>query len=182
MSAFAALMMLAVAPANAAPAKEVVPLPSTPDLGKAEGRCRAGEQGPALLVDVVGLKDRAGRLKLEVYPSNDADFLQDDNILIYHGKTFRRVEEPVPQSGTPEMCIRVPGPGAYSVMLLHDRNSDHKFQFSQDGVGFGGNPHVGWSKPRAAAARVMAGPGATHITIVLNYFHGLGMSPIRGDN
>lgn len=179
-----ALAMLALAPqaAIAGPPKEVVPLPSSPDLGKAEGRCHAGEGGSSLMVSVVGLKDRVGHLKLEVYPSNDADWLQDDNILLYHGKTFRRVEEPVPQSGTPEMCIRVPGPGAYSVMLLHDRNSDHKFQFSQDGVGFGGNPHVGWSKPRAAAARVMAGPGATHITIVLNYFHGLGMSPIRGDN
>ena len=181
MSAFAALMMLAVAPANAAPAKEVVPLPSTPDLGKAEGRCRAGEQGPALLVDVVGLKDRAGRLKLEVYPSNDADFLQDDNILIYHGKTFRRVEEDTPKSGAVSLCVRVPGPGAYSVMLLHDRNSDRKFQWSSDGVAFGGNPHLGWHKPKSAAARVNAGPGLTRISLVLNYFHGLGMSPISGD-
>ncbi len=184
MTSFAALAMLAtaVAPAaaNAAPPKEVVPLPSSPELGKAEGRCRPNENGPALLVSAVGLKDRVGHLKLEVYPSNDADWLQDDNILLYHGKTFRRVEEAVPQSGTPGLCIRVPGPGPYSVMLLHDRNSDHKFQLSQDGVGFGGNPHMGWSKPRAASARVVAGSGLTRITIVLNYFHGLGMSPIHG--
>ena len=166
--------------AHAATPKEVVPLLSAPELGKAEGRCRANESGPAFIVSAVGLKDRAGHLKLEVYPSNDADWLQDDNILLYHGKTFRRVEEGTPQNGTPELCIRVPGPGPYSVMLLHDRNSDHKFQLSQDGVGFGGNPRMGWSKPRAAAARVVAGPGLTHITIVLNYFHGLSMSPLHG--
>ena len=29
-------------------------IPSTPDLGKAEGRCRPGETGPALLVNVAG--------------------------------------------------------------------------------------------------------------------------------
>ena len=166
--------------ADAAPPKEVVPLPSAPDLGKAEGRCRANESGPAFIVSAVGLKDRAGHLKLEVYPSNDTDWLQDDNILLYHGKTFRRVEEVTPQNGTPELCIRVPAPGPYSLMLLHDRNSDHKFQLSQDGVGFGGNPRMGWGKPRAAAARVVAGPGLTRITIVLNYFHGLSMSPIHG--
>ena len=61
-------------------------IPSTPDLGKAEGQCRANESGPAFLVDVKGLKDRQGRLKLELYPANDADFLADDNILIASGK------------------------------------------------------------------------------------------------
>ena len=183
-AAAAAVALLASPPAaaNASPPKEVVPLPTSPELGKAEGRCRSGENGPALLVSVVGLKDRVGHLKLEVYPSNDADWLQDDNILLYHGKTFRRVEEPVPQSGTPTLCVRVPGPGPYSVMLLHDRNSDHKFSFRIDGVGFGGNPRMGWGKPRAAAARVVAGSGLTRISIVLNYFHGLGMSPIDSDD
>lgn len=181
-TAFAALLVVAAAPANAAQPKEVVPLPSSPELGKAEGRCRPGEQGPAFIVDVVGLKDRAGRLKLEVYPSNDTDFLQDDNILLYHGKTFRRVEEQTPQSGNPSLCIRVPAPGPYSVMLLHDRNSNHKFDLYLDGIGFGGNPHMHWHKPNAAQTRAVAGPGLTHISIVLNYWHGLGLWPIQPDD
>jgi uncharacterized protein (DUF2141 family) len=181
MSAIASLLVLAAAPAGAHHGKEVVPLPSTPELGKAEGRCRPGESGPALLVDVVGLKDRAGRLKLEVYPSNDADFLHDDNILVYHGKTFRRVEEDVPKFGPASLCVRVPGPGAYSVMLLHDRDSNRKYSLTIDGIGFGGNPHLHWHKPNAAAARVFAGNGPTRISIVLNYWHGLGVGPIGGD-
>ena len=162
--------------------KPVVSLPSTPDLGKAEGRCRPGESGPAFLVEIAGLKDRMGRVKLEVYPSNDTDFLMDDNVLVAQGKTFRRVEEEVPKQGPVALCVRVPGPGPYSVTVLHDRDSNRKFGMWVDGIGFGGNPRLGWHKPKAAVTRVNAGNGPTHITIVMNYRNGLGMSPIhKGD-
>ncbi|QCI92936.1 MULTISPECIES: DUF2141 domain-containing protein [Sphingomonadaceae] len=148
-------------------------LPSTPDLGKAEGQCRPHETGPSLLVDVAGLKDRRGRLKLELYPANDDDFLQDDNILINAGKTFRRVEVNVPSSGPVELCIRAPAAGRYSLSLLHDRNADRKFSLSIDGIGFGGNPRLGMSKPKAAAASVLVGEGPTRVRIVMNYRKGL---------
>ena len=170
---------------SALPATALLPLlavaiiPSSPDLGKSEGRCRARESGPALLVGVEGLKDRKGELKLEVYPANDRDFLQDDNVLVSHGKVFRRVEVPVPASDPVELCIRVPEPGAYSVSLLHDRDGNRKFGWMVDGIGFAGNPRLGWSKPRADAAKVIAGAGLTHVPIVLNYRHGLGMAPLR---
>lgn len=152
---------------------------TSPELGKAEGRCRANEPGPAFLVRVDGLKDHQGSLKLEVYPSNDDDFLQDDNILINAGKTFRRVEVPVPQNAAPELCIRVPGPGVYSLSLLHDRDSNHKFSWRIDGIGFSSNPRLGWSKPKAAKTRAVAGNGITRIDIVMNYHRGLGMAPLR---
>ena len=63
-------------------------IPSSPSLGVAAGRCRANEAGPAILVDVAGLRDRQGLLKLEVYPSNDGDFLGDDNVLVMGGRSF----------------------------------------------------------------------------------------------
>lgn len=148
-------------------------LRSSPALGKAEGQCRRGEEGPAFLVDVAGLKDRRGLLKLELYPANDDDFLQDDNILLIAGKVFRRVEIPVPQSGTVELCIRAPAAGTYALSLLHDRDGNHRFGLSVDGIGFGGNPKLGWSKPKAAAASVRAGPAPTRIRIVMNYRRGL---------
>jgi uncharacterized protein (DUF2141 family) len=157
------------------------PVASSPDLGKAEGRCRDHETGPALLIEVAGLKDRSGLIKAEVYPSNDADFLQDDNILINTGKVFRRVEYAVPANGTPTVCIRVPGPGAYSVILMHDRNANRKFNWREDGIGFPGNPHLGWSKPKATSARLVAGGDITRVRIVLNYAKGLGMAPLRGN-
>ena len=102
---------------------------SSPDLGKAEGQCHAGEKGSEFLVEVTGLKDRAGRLKLELYPSNDTDFLADDNVLVGAGKAFRRVEEAVPASGPVALCIRAPGPGTYSL-------SGTEFYLTVDGVGY----------------------------------------------
>ena len=132
-----------------------------------------------MLVTAVGLKDRKGHLKLEVYPANDADFLQDDNILVEQGKVFRRVEEAVPATSPVTLCIRVPRPGSYSVILLHDRNSNHKFDWQVDGVGFAGNPKLGWTKPKASDAKVFASGGPTALPIVLNYHRGLGMAPIH---
>lgn len=156
-------------------------IPSTPDLGKAEGRCRPGETGPALLVNVAGLKDRRGTLKLEVYPSNDDDFLADDNVLVSAGKTFRRVEMNVPQNGNVQMCVRIPGPGTYSVSVLHDRDANRKFGLSVDGIGFTGNPKLGMRKPKAAATRLAVGSGGvSQTTVVMNYRTGLmSFGPIK---
>jgi uncharacterized protein (DUF2141 family) len=151
-------------------------VPSSPSLGMAEGRCRAGEPGPAFLVTVTGLRDRKGTMKAELYPANDDDFLQDDNILINEGKTFRRVVVDVPDTGAVQLCIRAPGPGAYGLTILHDRNSDRRFDkgYDGDGLGFGGNPSsLGPFKPRIAIGRVVAGNGITPVNVVLLYRTGL---------
>ena len=154
-------------------------IPSSPDLGKAEGQCRDDEKGPAFIVSAVGLKDRTGVLKVEIYPANDDDFLADDNVLIGAGKTFRRVEIPVPQSGSADLCIRVPSAGTYAVSLLHDRDSNRKFGWRVDGIGFPGTPKLGWSKPKAAKARAVAGPGLTRLPITLQYLRGLSFGPVK---
>jgi uncharacterized protein (DUF2141 family) len=163
----------------AGPLMVAATIPSTPDLGTAEGRCRANEPGSSFLVSVEGLKDRTGKLKLEVYPARDPDFLADDNILVSAGKTFRRVEQPIPASGPVQLCVRVPSAGSYAVSLLHDRDSNRKFSWRVDGLGFAGNPRLGWGKPAAADASAIARTGPTRIEIVMNYRRGFRMRPIR---
>lgn len=154
-------------------------IPSSPDLGKAQGQCRPNERGPAFIVEPVGLKDRSGTFKLEVYPANAQDFLADDNVLVSEGKTFRRVESPIPPNGAVHLCIRLPGPGTYAVSLLHDRNGDRKFNWRVDGIGFSGNPRLGWGKPDVRRSSAVAGDGLTALRIVLNYRSGLGVAPLK---
>jgi uncharacterized protein (DUF2141 family) len=171
----AAMMMTAAAMMlSAAAPPQIV---STPDLGKSGAACRRDESGPAFLVEVAGLRDRQGLLKLELYPSNDRDFLADDNVLLAAGKAFRRVEVRVPPSGPVALCIRAPGPGRYALSLLHDRDGNHRFNLSSDGVGFAGNPRLGWSKPAAALCSAVTVGGVTRIRIVINYRHGLFLRP-----
>ena len=164
-----------------APGAAFAQVPSSPSLGIAEGRCRAGEPGPALLITIVGLKDRGGTIKAELYPANDQDFLADDNVLINARKTFRRVVINTPQTGPVQLCIRAPSAGAYGLSLLHDRDGNRKFGLSIDGVGFGSNPDsLGPFKPKIAVGRVVAGVGVTAVTVRILYRRGLiSFGPIK---
>jgi uncharacterized protein (DUF2141 family) len=151
-------------------AGKVVP---NPNLGKAEGACRPGEAGPALLITAEGLKDRQGLLRAELYPATQDDFLQDDAILVNEGKTFRRVDLDVPSAGPAVLCLRVPSAGRYALSILHDRDRNLKFGLSSDGIGFSGNQKLRLAKPKVEGAMISAGAGITRISIRLNYRTGL---------
>ncbi len=56
--------------------------------------CAASE--PGIRVTVSGLRDQRGRLKLELYPAEAADFLAKDEALLRAGKVFRRIVTAVP--------------------------------------------------------------------------------------
>ena len=150
--------------------------PSRP-LGSEDAACAADEPGPALRVDVEGLKDRKGVVRVELYPDNDTDFLADDTALIAQGKAFRRIDEPVPADGKVELCIRAPAVGSYAVAVLHDRNGDLKFNAFVDGAGFPNNPKLGLAKPKARQTSLVIGPGVTAITVIMNYWNGLSFGP-----
>jgi uncharacterized protein (DUF2141 family) len=162
--AFSALALAALV--GAAPVKP------NPSLGKAEAACRPNEPGPALLITAIGLKDLKGLLRAELYPDNDTDFLQDDAILVNQGKTFRRVDLDLGPGRGATLCMRVPAPGRYAMSVLHDRDRNLKFGLFSDGIGFSNNPKLTRSKPKAASAIVVAGPGITRISIRMNYLHG----------
>lgn len=157
-----------------------VTIPSTPTLGTEAARCRPHETGPAILVTVEGLKDRVGRLRAEIYPAVEGEFLADDNVLVSAGKTFRRAVIPVPASGPAQLCLRVPGEGAYALSVVHNRTGGHGFSLLHDGIGFAGNPRLGHAKPSAAEARIVAHGGITPTTVIMNYRSGLfSFAPIK---
>lgn len=171
--ALAAVAAMGVALAASSPAAAQL-------LGSDADACEAGNT-PAIRVNVTGLKDRTGRLKLELYPANDTDFLRDDRDLIREGKTFRRVWANMPPSGPVSICIRVPRPGRYGLFFTHDRDGKNKFDIWSDGAGVASNSRIGASKPKLAASQVDVGVGTTTVNIVAQYVHGLsGFAPSRG--
>lgn len=157
-------------------------VPPKAERGRSGADCRTAESGPAVRVNVVGLKDRRGALILELYPENDADFLQSDKILIAAGKPFRRVPMTMPGVGPVSICIRAPSPGRYALALLHDRDDNGKFGLSGDGVGFANNPKLGLRKPKAKAVAFAFGPGVRSISIVMNYRQGIGVGPLKSQS
>src|SRR3546814_19130592 len=78
-------------------------------LGTDAAACAAGK-GPAVLVNVSGFKDRAGRMKLELYPATAADWLEHRKTLEAAGKTFRRVWADLPPIGAVALCSKFPHP------------------------------------------------------------------------
>lgn len=163
-----ALLMLAVS-ATPAQAQRV--------LGDDAAACNGGN-GPAIRVHVTGLKDRNGRLKLELYPANEEDFLKDDTKLKNESKFFHRIWAQTPPTGGVILCIRAPRPGRYALLFTHDRDGKNKFNFWRDGVGFSSNRKLGRSRPKWQEATVNVGGGVTRVAIHTQYLRGLsGFAP-----
>lgn len=154
------------------------PVPPRELRGRQGAECRASETGPAFKLTVKGLKDRKGRLQLELYPANDEDFLAADKKLIAAGKVFRRVDKALPASGDPVICIRAPAPGRYALVVLHDRDENGKFGFSRDGVAFPGDPRILRGKPEAGKASLTASAGVVKEEVTMQYLRGIRFAPL----
>jgi uncharacterized protein (DUF2141 family) len=129
--------------------------------------------GPAIEVAIQGLKDRAGTLKLELYPATEEDFLKDDRDLRAQGKFFRRVRTATPKAGPITMCIRAPTPGRYALFVTHDRDGKNKFNVWTDGAGFPSNERLGRARPRLSQATVIVPRGIARVTIRAQYLRGV---------
>ena len=149
----------------------LAPMPAAAD--GIDGSC-ALPGGPRVQVNVTGLKDRTGRLKLELYPANEADFLKDDRTLVREGKPFRRVWAAMPASGPVTLCIRAPSGGQWALLFTHDRDGKNKFNFWQDGAGFPSNQRLGRSRPKLRQALVNVAANGGQITVRAQYLRGLG--------
>lgn len=149
-------------------------------LGPDAAYCRAGADAPAALVEIGGLKDRTGSIRIELYPANNQDWLADRHKLVADGKTFRRVEvKELPQSGPVAVCVKLPAPGNYALAIIHQRGATRTFSFSQDGIAFPNNPKLGWSKPAVSKVTVSFGAEVTAVPVTMNYKQGLAMRPLK---
>jgi uncharacterized protein (DUF2141 family) len=126
-------------------------------------RCTAGN-GPAVLVSVRGVKESAGRIRVQSYPATSSAWLAK-------GRWLHRVESRA-NAGNMSFCVPVPAEGKYGIAVRHDRNANGKTDISQDGGGFSNNPSINilnLGKPSVSKVAFQAGPGVTRIAINLKY-------------
>ena len=126
-------------------------------------RCAAGK-GPAVLVSVRGVKETAGKIRVQSYPASSGAWLTK-------GRWLHRIESRA-NAGSMNFCVPVPAEGKYGIAVRHDRNANGKTDISQDGGGFSNNPSINilnLGKPAVGKVAFQAGPGVTRITINLKY-------------
>src|SRR3546814_18592764 len=63
------------------------------------------------------------------YGSDPSEFLES-------GKKIVRVEGEVSPAGKMSVCVPLPGPGTYALVVLHDRDANGRLSVWSDGVGF----------------------------------------------
>ena len=95
--------------------------------------------GTHILISVENITSGEGTLRAQVYGSNPEEFLEK-------GKKLVRVEVEA-RKGETHMCVPVPGPGEYALVVMHDRNKNGKADIFSEGFGFSNNPDLGLSKP-----------------------------------
>lgn len=133
------------------------------ELSNDLSRCASGK-GPAVLVNVRGVKESSGKVRVQSYPASSGAWLAK-------GRWLHRIESPA-SAGSMNICIPVPSEGKYGIAVRHDRNGNGKTDISQDGGGFSNNPSISilnLGKPSVNKVAFDAGPGITRITVNLKY-------------
>jgi uncharacterized protein (DUF2141 family) len=163
MLAITAVTLAVLAPAAAAQA-----------VGPDAAACRSGSDRTALVVNVSGLKAPSGRLRVQLYGNNPADFLAK-------GKYVRRIDLPV-SSEHMAICVEVPRPGRYAVAVRHDVDGNGKKSDWSDGGGFSRNTKISLFhlKPDYSSVAVNVNAGVTAVNVLLNYRRGLSIGPLNG--
>lgn len=132
-------------------------------IGNDLSKCNAGD-GPAVLVQVRGVKEAAGRVRVQSYPATGSAWLAK-------GRWLNRIESRA-NAGSMNFCVPVPAEGKYGIAVRHDRNANGKTDISKDGGGFSNNPSINilnLGKPSVGKVAFHAGPGVTRITVNLKY-------------
>jgi uncharacterized protein (DUF2141 family) len=139
-------------------------------LGPHAAACESSTDRPAMLVRVDGLKSRAGLVRIQTYGGDPQNYFEP-------GAYLERVDVAPPASGPIEVCMPVPQPGVYAVVVKHDPGGG-SFGFAlNNGGGFSGNP--GFTAIDLVLRRKPAPPrvqiavrGVTHVPVTIHYLQG----------
>jgi uncharacterized protein (DUF2141 family) len=151
----------------------VVAVPATADPREArpnDPTCARGGS-PAVLVRVSGLKNGAGKVRVQAYGPGAARHLKK-------GGWAGRVDVPLAGRRSVDICLPLPAPGQYSVAVRHDSNANRKSDWN-DGAGFSRNPRLSLlGRPSFGQTAVAVRGGPARINVVINYRNGMTVGPI----
>ncbi len=132
--------------------------------------CRIGGK-PAVLVNVHGLKNGSGKVRVQAYGPGGGNFLAK-------GGWAGRVDVPLNGRRAVDVCLPLPSAGSYSITVRHDANANRKSDWN-DGAGFSRNPKLSLtSKPTFGETAVRVGQAPTRMRVVMNYRRGLTVGPV----
>jgi uncharacterized protein (DUF2141 family) len=126
-------------------------------------KCGAGK-GPAVQVNVRGIKGLSGKIRVQNYPATSSAWLAK-------GRWLHRLEARASACAL-NFCVPLSASGKYAIAVRHDKNSNGKTDISSDGGGFSNNPSINvlnLGKPSVSKVAFSAGPGVTVITVNLKY-------------
>jgi len=148
------------APASAAP------------IGPDANVCMRGD-APSVLVRVPAFKARSGKLRVQIYGGNPADFLAK-------GQYLKRVDLPVTASGSMDVCVALPHEGKFVVAVRHDVDGNGKSSWN-DGGGFSRNPNISLFKlkPEFKDVVISVGKETKVLDVFINYRQGLAIKPLK---
>lgn len=98
------------------------------DTSVCEGR------GPAVRINVSGIKNSTGNMRVQIYRAVQSDWLEKD-------RWVYRIEAPA-RAGSMSFCMPVPRAGNYAVAIRHDANNNRDTDIFADGGGMSNNPSV----------------------------------------
>ena len=126
-------------------------------------KCRSGS-GPAVLVNVTGVKSSTGKMRVQTYRGTKSEWLK-------RGAWLHRVETPA-QTGNMQFCLPIPAAGTYAVAIRHDVNANGKTDIFGDGGGMSNNPSINifnLDKPSIKKTKFAVSNGVKSINIRMRY-------------
>lgn len=132
-----------------------------PPRVKAWASCEEAGEKQEIEVLVRGVRSAEGRIRVQLY---DGD---PDHFLAKGWKLYRGEADAV--EGEAKLCVPVPAPGEYAIVVMHDENANGKFEAFSEGYGFSRNPSTFFGRPRHEEVAFEVEEGVTRIAVDLKY-------------
>lgn len=133
-------------------------------IGNDMSKCYAGS-GPAVMVTVDGVKESAGKMRVQSYRATKDEWLKK-------GKWLNRIEAPA-KAGTMTFCMPVPAAGDYAIAIRHDINGNGDTEITKDGGAMSNNPSINifnLGKPSVKKTAISVGDSVKSIRVQMRYW------------